>query len=184
MFSYRLHLPLPAILSLLEWSIFALYWDAAARNSSPWVASESAQSRRLHVTLLNTAFILSVVPILGSHWKLPLGVGGAWTGMFVQSASLTLAVWARRHLASCWSGEVTIKSDHVLIRTGPYRWIRHPIYTALLGVFLGSSLVSYRGLGLAIACCAYLRTIRIEERYLQSAFGPEYEAYRRRTGAL
>lgn len=85
------------------------------------------------------------------------------------------------------AGEVNIKSDHVLIRTGPYRWIRHPIYTAFLGVFLGSSLVSYRGLGLvglAIACCAYLRKIRIEERYLQSAFGPEYEAYRRRTGAL
>lgn len=187
MISHRLHLLPPTILCLLEWSIFALYWDSLSKKSSPSKISESVQSRRLHVTLLNTAFFLSFVPILGSSWELPLGVRGAWIGLFVQSASLILAVWARRHLSSYWSGEVTIKSGHLLIRTGPYRWVRHPIYTALLGMFLGSSLVScwgVGGIGFTVACYAYIRKIHLEEHYLRTEFGSEHEEYRRKTGLL
>lgn len=187
MLSHRIHLPLPAILSLLFWGVFAVYWDASAKNSSPSKKSESTRSRWLHVTLLNAAFLLSVVPIFGSRWPMPLGVKGAWIGIFVQSASLTLAVWARRHLAFNWSGEVTIKVDHMLVRTGPYGWVRHPIYTAILGMFLGSSLGSCLGLGVIgfiIAFYAYTRKIHVEEQFLQVAFGGDYEEYRRKTGAL
>jgi len=75
----------------------------------------------------------------------------------------------------------------MLIRTGPYRWVRHPIYTALLGMFLGSSFVSYWGLGAIgffIACYAYIRKIHLEERYLRTAFGSEHEEYRKATGVL
>jgi len=187
MLIHMLHLPPAAVLCLLEWSLFALYWDFLSRKSSPSKISESVRSRRLHVTLLNTAFLLCVVPVLGSRWEVPLGASGAWVGLFIQSASLILAVWARRHLSSYWSGEVTIKSGHRLIRTGPYRWVRHPIYTAVLGMFLGSSPVSYRGLGgvgFTVACYAYIRKINLEERYLRTEFGSDHEEYRITTGLL
>lgn len=59
-------------------------------------------------------------------------------GAILQAAFILLAVWARRHLGRNWSGEVRIGVDHQLLRTGPYRLLRHPIYTAMLGMFLGT----------------------------------------------
>jgi protein-S-isoprenylcysteine O-methyltransferase Ste14 len=98
-----------------------------------------------------------------------------------------LGVWARRHLGCYWSGEIAIKVDHRLIRSGPYRFVRHPIYTAMLGMFAGTAVVSgqlHAALGLAMAGFAYWRKIRLEEANLRKAFGPEYDAYRRATGSL
>jgi len=51
-------------------------------------------------------------------------------------AGLTFSIWARRRLGRNWSGTVTLKKNHELIRTGLYRWVRHPIYTGLLIGFL------------------------------------------------
>ncbi len=187
MFGYT-HPALPWKLSLLEWAVFSFYWSSKAKNASPAAVSESPRSRRSHVVLLYAAFFLSAISIPGLDWKLPLGAGyTVWLGVAVQYASLALAVWARRHLAAHWSGEITIKTDHVLIQSGPYRWIRHPIYTAVLGMFLGSSLVSERVLaivGFAVACYAYVRKIHLEERNLEAAFGEAYEVYRTHTGVL
>ena len=63
-----------------------------------------------------------------------------WVGVGVQIAGLTLAVLARRYLGRNWSGTVTLKRGHELICAGPYRYVRHPIYTGLLLAFVGSAL--------------------------------------------
>src|SRR5262249_286857 len=105
----------------------------------------------------------------------------------IQAAFLLLAIWARRHLGRNWSAEVRIAVDHHLTRTGPYRWLRHPIYTAMLGMFMGTAIASgqYHGLlGLTLLFVAYLRKTRLEEQILQQTFGAEYDAYRRGTWAL
>lgn len=177
------------LVSIAEWSVFTLYWSAAAKNSSPAVSAESRASRRLHELLVNVALLLVVFPIPG-----PLGwrsLPGAWyvacAGLFVQTASGVLGVWARRHLGSHWSGEIAIKVGHALIRSGPYRFVRHPIYTAMLGMFAGSAIVSgqlHAALGLAMAAFAYWRKIRLEEANLTRAFGVAYGDYRRDTGGL
>ncbi len=96
-------------------------------------------------------------------------------------------MWARRHLGANWSGEITIKVDHRLVRTGPYRKIRHPIYTAMLGMFVGTCIVSgelHAIMGTALCALAYWRKIRLEESNLDEAFGPDYAAYRRESWAL
>ena len=77
--------------------------------------------------------------------------------------------------------------DHELVRTGPYRLLRHPIYTAMLGMFLGTAIASsqfHALLGLAILVVAYLRKTRLEDQMLAQAFGADYNAYRRHTWAL
>jgi protein-S-isoprenylcysteine O-methyltransferase Ste14 len=77
--------------------------------------------------------------------------------------------------------------DHQLVGSGPYRLVRHPMYSAVLGVFAGTALVSgqYHALvGLGTACFAYWRKIRIEERALAEAFGSDYKAYRGNRRAL
>jgi protein-S-isoprenylcysteine O-methyltransferase Ste14 len=108
-------------------------------------------------------------------------------GLMIQAASLLLAVWARWHLGRNWSAEVRIATDHQLIRTGPYRFLRHPIYTAMLGMVLGTAIVSneYHSLvGLGILALAYLRKTRLEETILLKTFGADYDVYRRGTWAL
>jgi protein-S-isoprenylcysteine O-methyltransferase Ste14 len=100
---------------------------------------------------------------------------------------LLLAVWARRHLGRNWSAEVRIAVDHELVRTGPYRLLRHPIYTAMLGMFLGTAIASsqfHALLGLAALVVAYLRKTRLEDHILAQAFGADYNAYHRHTWAL
>jgi protein-S-isoprenylcysteine O-methyltransferase Ste14 len=105
----------------------------------------------------------------------------------LQAAFFLLAWWSRRHLGRNWSGNVRIAEEHELIRSGPYRFVRHPIYTAMLGMALGTTIVSgqyHSLLGLLIVGIAYWRKIRIEEAALGEAFGAEYDEYRRKSWAL
>jgi len=174
---------------MLLWVIFSVYWGIAARNSAASKTSESRVSAWFHQIVLNLALILLFAPIPGlTGWFLSqrfrfLVIVGA----IVQTAFMLLAVWARRHLGRNWSGAVRIGEDHELVRSGPYRFLRHPIYTAMLGMFLGTAISSsqyHALLGLAILVVAYLRKSRMEELILQQTFGGQYDAYRRETWGL
>ncbi|HYL46878.1 MAG TPA: isoprenylcysteine carboxylmethyltransferase family protein, partial [Candidatus Limnocylindrales bacterium] len=90
-----------------------------------------------------------------------------------------------RHLGKYWSAEVTIRSGHELIRTGPYAHIRHPIYTGILLALVGTVLVigEYRALAaLAIAVIGFVRKAKKEESFLEGQFGAAFEEHRRLTG--
>jgi protein-S-isoprenylcysteine O-methyltransferase Ste14 len=175
--------------SLVLWLVFSGYWSIAGRNAAPAATSESRASTVVHQVLLNGSLILLFWEAPGlSGWFLPR----RWhflvpVGVIVQVGFMLLAVWARRHLGRNWSAEVRGASDHQLVRTGPYRLLRHPIYTAMLGMFLGTAIASsqyHALLGLAILFVAYLRKTRLEEQILGAAFGAEYGGYRRDTWAL
>jgi protein-S-isoprenylcysteine O-methyltransferase Ste14 len=183
-----LRLSIPMWVSIAEWSAFSFYWSAAAKHSSPAKSSEPRGSRLLHLLLVNGALVLIVWPVPGLVQRfLPDAFYVVCAGLCIQTASGMLGIWARRHLGSNWSGEITIKVDHRLIQSGPYRFIRHPIYTAMLGMSAGTAIVSgqlHAVIGLAMMAFAYWRKIRLEEANMRKAFGPAYEAYRRNTGAL
>ena len=92
-----------------------------------------------------------------------------WLGVALLAAGLAFAVWARVHLGRNWSGSVTVKEDHELIRTGPYGYVRHPIYTGGL-IRRCSAPCSLPGtvralLALAIIVVSLLRKLRIEEAF-------------------
>jgi protein-S-isoprenylcysteine O-methyltransferase Ste14 len=167
--------------------LFSVYWEWAARGAAEASSSESKSSRSVHVFLTNVSLLLIVAPIVGFGRALPVSIPIMSAGIAVEALGLLLAIWSRRHLGRYWSGEIAIKVDHRLIRTGPYRLLRHPIYTGLLTMYAGATLVTGEWLailGLAIAVFGYGRKIRLEETNLDAAFGPEYEAYRRETWAL
>ena len=146
------------------------------------------RSRRVHELLVNAALLLLLLNLPGWRQRfLPNASFVEWTGLSIQTASAMVGVWARRHLGSQWSGKITIKVDQQLIQSGPYRTVRHPIYTAMLGMFFGAALVSgqlHAHLGLVMATLAYWRKMRLEEGALKEAFGPAYETYRSNTWAL
>lgn len=178
----------PLALSALLWVLFSMYWSIAAKNSSRATRSETRGSRRVHEILLNVGLLLLFIPVPGMTQRFaPLSPIVTAAGLAVQIACGALGIWARKHLGAHWSGEITIKVDHQLIRTGPYRLIRHPIYTAMLGMFAGTAIVSgqtHALLGLALGVIAYWRKIRMEEENLNDAFGDAYHDYRRETWAL
>jgi len=177
-----------ALASLAPWMAFSLYWEIAAKNSAPIVKSESKASRLVHVVLTNVALLLIIAPIRPlSQRLLPDAVTVKLLGLGLECAGLALAIWARRVLGRNWSGEITIKENHELVRTGPYATVRHPIYTALLAMYVGTAIVfgqMHALIGLVIGMIAYLRKTRMEEVNLVNAFGQRYDDYRKETWAI
>lgn len=111
-----------------------------------------------------------------------------WIGVVLMIAGMLFRGWAVRVLADYFTVDVTIRSDHRLIREGPYRWLRHPSYTGSLATFYGFALALGNVLSLLVivvpVTAAFLRRIRIEEGVLADAFPDQYAAYARQTKRL
>lgn len=175
--------------AILLWLVFSIYWTIASKNSAKARSSESKTSTAFHQIVLNVALLLLFIPVPGlTGWFLPkrfhfLVVVGA----IVQAVFFLLAVWARRHLGRNWSTEVRIGEGHELVRTGPYRMMRHPIYTAMLGMFVGTAIASsqyHALLAIAVLVIAYLRKTRLEENIMRETFGREWDSYQQNTWRL
>jgi protein-S-isoprenylcysteine O-methyltransferase Ste14 len=184
-----MHLPLTWWISG-PWLVFLLYWGLAALRVRPTKSSEARLSRlRYNVWILAAALLFSIQPRWGPlSWRfLPTGLAVFFAGFGLTILGLSFAVWARYHLGSYWSGAVTIKEDHRLIRTGPYAVVRHPIYTGILLAMLGTavSIGELRGLlAVGLAFAGFFIKSQMEERWLLQEFGTEYEQYRREVKAL
>jgi protein-S-isoprenylcysteine O-methyltransferase Ste14 len=178
----------PMWTSIAMWCVIEIYWDVAKKNIAPETDSESRRSRWLHLLLCSAAQVLIFLPIHGLRQRfLPASAIVDAVGLTLNAFGLVLAIWSRRCLGRYWSGKITIKVDHQLIRSGPYRLIRHPIYTALLSLYLGTAIVSgelHALIGWVLVLIAYLRKIRLEEKNLLKAFGEEYRSYQGESWAL
>jgi len=171
------------------WLAFIIYWSAAAQNAAATSSSESLTSRQIHQLLMYAALLIALLPVPGLRRRwLPVS---PWIhvpiGLTIQVSSGLLAIWARKHLGRNWSGAITKKVDHQLIRTGPYKLLRHPIYSGMVGMFLGTAVVSgglHGLLGLLMISLAYWRKIGLEEQHLRLTFGIEYDNYRKKSWAL
>ena len=185
-YNFELNRIIPAV---ILWIIFSVYWTVASRNSAPSQSAESKISTAFHQIILNVALLLLFIPVPGlTGWFLPQRFHFlVAVGAIVQAAFFLLAISARRHLGRNWSAEVRIGEGHELVRTGPYRLLRHPIYTAMLGMFLGTAMASsqyHALLGIMVLFVAYLRKTRLEENILRLTFGADYDAYERETWSL
>src|SRR5262249_56577164 len=88
------------------------------------------------------------LPIDGLYGRfLPATTAVAMSGIAMTAIGLAFAIWARLHLGGNWSGTITLKQDHTLVRTGPYRLVRHPIYSGLLLALLGGAIAIGEGRG-------------------------------------
>ena len=173
------------------WIVWMLYWWIAARGAKPTRRSESVLSRASYIVPLMVAIWLLAarrVPIAFLNEPvLPRALALFVAGALLTAIGLAFTVWARVHLAGNWSATVTIKENHTLVRDGPYRYVRHPIYTGILLAIVGSALArdEWRAVvAVAIAFVSFWRKLRLEERWLTEVFGDDYQRYRREVRAL
>ncbi len=163
------------------WIAWAIYWLIAARNVQRTQVSEGAFVRLQHLVPLFLGFTLIFGrPGLSSELA-------GWVGVVITAIGLSFSVWGRIHLGRYWSGIITLKEGHRLIRTGPYRLVRHPLYTGFLTGALGSAITAgtaAASIGFLIMVGAYLIKIRREEALLSQQFGDEYQRFKQEVRAL
>jgi protein-S-isoprenylcysteine O-methyltransferase Ste14 len=117
---------------------------------------------------------------------IPLPLWLRWTGLALGYGSLPLFVWIQASLGLNFNTTLHLREGHTLVTEGPYRWVRHPMYTALIlfviAWFLASAnwLVGLPGvLGLA---AILINRVDREEALMIEQFGDQYRAYAQSTG--
>jgi protein-S-isoprenylcysteine O-methyltransferase Ste14 len=171
------------------WLLFALYWLVSALKRKRTKQRESIVHRLSYLLpVIGICYVLYGVRTglewLGTYF-VPNTPEVQWAGVGIMVFGLGIACWARVHLGTNWSGVVTLKEGHELIRTGPYRNIRHPIYTGILIGFLGYAIVfgQVRGLiAMAAVWVSFYIKARREEKFLAQEFGPKFDEHTQHTG--
>ncbi len=171
------------------WIAWLAYWAAMALSTKRTVQRGGLVGFRLVTIVL----ILGLVAIgrlldLSSHsqlWHTSLALGVVTDFLVLAGAAFT--VWARVTLGRNWSAEVVLKEDHELIESGPYALARHPIYTGLFVMGLGTAINYGRAIGFAVyvgVCGGLLWKARQEERIMCRQFPTAYPSYRARVHAI
>lgn len=130
--------------------------------------------------------VYSIDPHLMKWSALPLPFWLRWLGFFIALLALILFVWVLWSLGQNFSTTLTIKKDQTLVIQGPYRWVRHPMYTSFVLLWVGYFFLStnwFIGLTgiLGFVLAIVVRTPK-EEQMMIERFGDEYIAYTKRTG--
>jgi protein-S-isoprenylcysteine O-methyltransferase Ste14 len=169
---------------LVIWLAFWLYWLAAALRSKP-----TERTYRRGRGAIARLFAAGAV-LIGLHFA---GAGTAVhspvviaAGLCLLVAGLSFAIWARTGLGSNWGMPMTRRVEPELVTIGPYRWVRHPIYSGILLGVVGTALaLDLNALLIAAVMAVYfLYAARAEERTMGEAFPASYPAYRARTKML
>jgi len=178
-------------IATIPWYVFAVYWALSALRVKPTKAREKSADRLITMVVVICAYEL-LFPrwlrdgVLGMRF-VPQAAGIAYAGIAITFVGTAISIWARYCLGEFWSARVALKEGHQLIRTGPYAFVRHPIYTGMLVATIGTALVvgEWRAvLAILLLVAAHSRKALREERMLTSEFGDEYRVYRQGTGFL
>jgi protein-S-isoprenylcysteine O-methyltransferase Ste14 len=176
------------------WAGWYVFWLISARRRlrtaggseqrEPWLG------RVVYLSLMLIGFLLifwKAPQVLHARF-FPASVSAAAFGLLIEITGLAFAVWARQVLGKNWSGRIATGSIQELITSrGPYKIVRHPIYSGLLLAVFGTALVigEFRALvGFVLVLAGVLLKLRREEAALRNHFGPSYEEYAGRVRAL
>lgn len=178
-------------IELIPWYLFVIVWVVAGLWVKTTKTAEPLSSRLTYGSLMAAGFYLlfshrPLVGLLGRRF-IKDAHGILIAAIVLTFAGVTLSIWARLILGENWSARVTRKVDHDLIRSGPYAFVRHPIYSGLLLASIGTAIFigEWRGV-VAIPLILLSETVkaRREEKFMLAEFGDAYSQYRNDTGFL
>ena len=170
----------PRIVVSALWIAFGLYWLIAASGAKQG-------SRRMAfppgLLVLVAVILLRVFRPDGLvvH-SVPLQV----LGLILLLVGMGLAVWARIYLGRNWGMPMTRKAEPELVTSGPYHFVRHPIYSGLLLAILGTALATevYWLIALPVMGAYFIYSATVEERLMTTAFPADYPSYKKYTKML
>jgi protein-S-isoprenylcysteine O-methyltransferase Ste14 len=166
----------------VAWIIFLVYWLASAFDAKKGRAGRRRRPM-FGMTALAVIVLLRVFRggSLAVHSPALVAIGAA-----VFAAGIAVAVWARVQLGRNWGMPMTEKAEPELVTSGPYRFVRHPIYSGLLAALLGTALANnLLGLIVVVILGSYFYyAASVEERNLTATFPTAYPAYRGHTKML
>jgi protein-S-isoprenylcysteine O-methyltransferase Ste14 len=170
----------------IGWAVFWIGWLVAGFTAK---SSRGRWSRFSGVRIGLLAVVVVVVHqsfARGSGPVISAGPVLASLGLAVWVAGLGLAVWARLYIGQNWGMPMTRREDPDLVTTGPYRYIRHPIYTGIIVAFVGTALATtlYALIVVAVLTGYFTFSATREEKFLTEEFPDSYPAYKARTKML
>jgi protein-S-isoprenylcysteine O-methyltransferase Ste14 len=187
------------ILFLTMWGIFAcarIYYRRKSRR--PTDAEEAPQREKkqalgwmiiiLSIGILGMliSFVLYLLMPLWIVWyPLPLPSVVRWIGVIIGFSTIPFLIWIHRTLGHFWSAELEIKKDHILMTSGPYSRIRHPMYTVFMLFTLSTLLITanlFVALFAIIVIIMFFPISMKEEELMLNQFGDQYRDYMQRTG--
>ena len=119
---------------------------------------------------------------LSDFWNRSLAVWQLMLAIVLLVLAVTMSFEAAAALGSQLRIDASLSTDHRLIRSGPYRWVRHPVYSSFLCLLIGTGLLLaplwLMALGVAVFLCGTEIRVRVEDAMLAARFGQEFEQYR------
>jgi protein-S-isoprenylcysteine O-methyltransferase Ste14 len=180
-------LSLPADIIPACWILFSVIWLLAAVSTKRSICRESGARRLRYWILLLLAFLLLTkrhrLPYPFSIRIIPASETVEWMAGILCFGGLAFCVWARATLGRNWSGTITLKEGHELIERGPYRFVRHPIYTGLLAMLLATAIAFGHLGGIAaviLAFASFWIKLSEEEKLMRQQFPEQYGSYQQR----
>ncbi len=166
----------------IAWVAFWLYWMISAAGAKTGSRPRLAVIPRLVIFIL---IVLFVVVFKGHRLSVHSPVLHV-VGLILVLSGLGLAVWARRCLGRNWGMPMTQKEEPELVTQGPYRLVRHPIYSGLLLAALGTSLTVslYWLIALVVLGAYFIYSAAVEEKIMTASFPTTYPSYRTKTKML
>jgi protein-S-isoprenylcysteine O-methyltransferase Ste14 len=176
--------PAVALVILVGWAAFWLYWLAASFGVKAG-RNRSGSSVGIRVGILLIVLLL----VRARAFKGQTVTNDPWLqgiGLAIFLLGLALAIWARLYLGRNWGAPMSQKVDPELVTTGPYRTIRHPIYSGIILAMVGTAVAVswYWVIAVALLGGYFVYSATREERYMARLFPDTYPAYRRSTKML
>jgi len=180
----------PSHIIVACWATFIVYWIVSALRTKVIVERQDLLSALAHRIPVGLGWWMLAYP----NWPPPMNFTvvshAGWlrmVGAAICIYGLCFTLWARWTLSGNWSSDVTFKQGHELITTGPYRFVRHPIYTGLLIMSLGTAIEIGQGrcwLSIPVTAIGFWIKLSQEERLLLRHFPEAYPAYQKHVKAL
>ena len=167
------------------WGAFVVYWIAAAfsmkRGHIAW-----SRELRIRAVLVVLVVVLVRVGAFRGHGALHSDAWRESIGLTLFAVGLLFAIWARIHIGRNWGTPMTRKDEPELVTSGPYRLVRHPIYSGILTAGIGTAVaLTWMGLiAVGLAAIYFLYSAIVEEKSLTEQLPDAYPAYIRSTKML
>lgn len=169
------------------WAVFAGVWVVGSLYNRRHSGAIEKRGKFVWLPVFVAATVLAFLP--EGIWR-PFVICVPWltaVGVVLLVGSTAFTIWARVVLGKMWSSMPVKRAGHELRTDGPYRVTRHPIYTGIIGMALGTALVNGIGIwgaALILFIAALTYKLRVEERLMREAFGDAYVAYKARVPGL